>query len=85
MLDNRIALVHRRSWLGKLLRGHEEPSWGPVFYDQIRDVRVVPHLGGGDDELTIIFKNGKPPLSLKAPRKNVESVRSIILPQLHVR
>jgi hypothetical protein len=41
--------------------------------------------GGGDDELTIIFKNGKPPLSLKAPRKNVESVRSIILPRLHVR
>jgi hypothetical protein len=82
--DNCIALMHRRSWLGRLLRRHDEPRWGPAFYDQIEEVRVVPHLGDGYDELIIIFKNGKP-LSLKGPRKNVESVRSIILPRLHVR
>ena len=83
--DNRIALMHRRSWLGRLLRQHDEPSWGPAFYDQIEEVRVVPHLGGDHDELIIIFKNGNPPFSLRGLRKNVESVRSIILPRLHVR
>jgi hypothetical protein len=83
--DNCIALMHRRSWLGRLLRRYDEPSWGPAFYDQIEEVRVVPHLGDGHDELIIIFKNGKPPFSLRGPRKNVESVRSVILSRLHVR
>ena len=82
--DNRIALMHHRSWLGKLLRGQDEPSWGPAFYDQIEDIRVVPRLGADHDELIIIFNNGRPAFSLRAPRKNVEALRSIILPRLHV-
>ena len=80
--NNRISLMHHRSWLGKLLRGQDEPTWGPTFYDQIEDIRVVPHLGADHDELIIIFRNGSPAFSLSAPRKNVESLRSIILPRL---
>jgi hypothetical protein len=83
--DNRIELMRRRSWLKRLLRRQDEPTWEPAFYDQIQDVRVVPHLGTDRDDLIIVFKNGRPPFSLRAPRKNVEFVRSIILPRLNIR
>jgi hypothetical protein len=83
--DNCIALMRRRSWLGKLLRQGDKICWGPAFYDQIEDLRVVSHLGADQDEVIITFKNGSPPVSLKTPRKNVEFVRSIITPRLRVR
>jgi len=83
--DNCIALIHHQSWLGKLFWRRDETSWGPAFYSQIEDVRIVPHLGTDQDELVIIFRNGNPPLSLRASRKHVEFVRSIILPRLNAR
>jgi hypothetical protein len=83
--DNQIALIRHQSWLGRLFWRRDEPSWGPAFYNQIEDVRVVPHLGTDQDELVIVFKNATAPLSLRASRKNVEFVRSIILPRLNVR
>ena len=82
--DNRIARMRHRSWLERLLWRQNAATWGPAFYDQIEDVRVVPHLGTDHDELIIVFKNRRPPLSLRAPRKTVETVRSIILSGLNV-
>ena len=48
---------------------------GPAFYDQIEEVRVVPHLGDDHDELIIIFKNEKPALFERTAQKR--RIRSV--------